>query len=218
VANAAGNVLSEVLVLASVLASRSCSVSRIFCGAWSLGDILQLFRRAPVGMSERAAAHPDSPGGGATATTAQTQQQAQTQKPELPCTGFLGAVQDFTGGESDQAWYDDVADNFVDTKDTVVSSALSTGLSMAGASTTAKSWGGVTLLQLGRQAWNANYGPVRTPGLWSFRTPTAALGTAAASWVVNAVLIKGAYNSGVLAGSLIRTGVNRAAGAMCARP
>jgi hypothetical protein len=142
----------------------------------------------------------------------------QSQQPEPPCTGFLGAVQDFTGGESNQAWYDDVADNFIDTKDTVASSVLSTGLSMAGASTTAKSWGGVTLLQLGQQAWNANYGPVRTPGLWSFRAPTAAVGTAAASWVVNAVLIKGAYNSGVLTGSLIRTGVNRAAGAMCARP
>lgn len=142
----------------------------------------------------------------------------QSQQPKPPCTGFLGAVQDFTGGESNQTWYDDAADNFINTKETVVSSVLSTGLSMAGASTTAKSWGGVTLLQLGQQVWNANYGPVRTPGLWSFRAPTAAVGTAAASWVVNAVLIKGAYNSGVLASSLIRTGVNRTAGAMCARP
>lgn len=51
----------------------------------------------------------------------------QSQQPEPPCKGFLGAVQDFTGGESNQAWYDDVADNFIDTKDTVVSLALSTG-------------------------------------------------------------------------------------------
>ncbi len=85
-------------------------------------------------------------------------------------------MQDFTGGESSQSWYDDVADNFVDTTDTGASALLSTGLSMAGASTTAQSWGGITLLQLGQQAWNARYGPIRTPGLIGFRAPTAALG------------------------------------------
>lgn len=127
-------------------------------------------------------------------------------------------MQDYTGGESSQPWYDDVTDNFVGTTDSGASQLLSTGLSMAGATTTAKSWGGVTLLQLGRQAWNTYHDPVRIPGFIGPRVASAAFGTAAVSWVVNAALIKGTYNSGVLAGSLIRTGVNRAATAACKKP
>lgn len=137
------------------------------------------------------------------------------EQPEPPCTGFWGAAQDATGGESNQAWYDDVADNFVYTTDTGASFLLSTGLSVAGASTTARSWGGITLMQLGQQAWDSRYGAIQTPGLIGARSVPSAFVTAGASWVVNAVLIKGVYNSGVLAGSLIRTGVNRAADGMC---
>ncbi|HZD53807.1 MAG TPA: RHS repeat-associated core domain-containing protein, partial [Woeseiaceae bacterium] len=91
--------------------------------------------------------------------------QPQRQRPEPRCTAFWGALQDATGGESNQAWYNDVVDNFVETTDTGASALLSNGLSMAGASISAKSWGGITLLQLGQQAWecplwpNPNAGP-----------------------------------------------------------
>lgn len=141
----------------------------------------------------------------------------QSEPPEPPCNAFWGAVQDTTGGESNQAWHNDVADNFVDTTDNGASELLSTGLSLAGASYTARSWGGITFMQLGQQAWNSRYGTIRTPGLIGARSVPSAYVTAGASWVVNAVLIKGMYNSGVLAGSLIRTGVNRAADGMCTR-
>jgi hypothetical protein len=36
--------------------------------------------------------------------------------------------------------------------------------------------------------------------------------TAGGTWAINALLIKGSYDAGVLAGSLLRTGVNRLAG------
>jgi len=143
------------------------------------------------------------------------QEEPQGEQPEPPCSEFWGAVRDATGGESNQAWHNDVADNFVDTTDNGASGLLSTGLSVAGASTTARSWGGITFMQLGQQAWNSRYGAIQTPGLIGARSVPSAYVTAGASWVVNAVLIKGAYNSGVLAGSLIRTGVNRAADGMC---
>jgi RHS repeat-associated protein len=154
-------------------------------------------------------------GGGGGAATSDGKQPSQQPKP--PCTGLSGAVQDATGGESNQTWYADVADNFVGATDTGASALLSTGLSIAGASTTANSWGGITVMQLGHQAWDSRYGAIRTPGLIGARSVPSAFMTAGASWVVNAVLIKGAYNSGVLVGSLIRTGMNRAAGGACAR-
>ena len=43
------------------------------------------------------------------------------------------------------------------------------------------------------------------------RTFLQAATTAATTWAANSVLIKGSYDAGVLAASILRTGVNRAA-------
>jgi hypothetical protein len=98
-----------------------------------------------------------------------------------------------------------------------VSTAAETALTVGGGATTAASWGGVTPAQAIGQAWNAYNAAVRIPGQIGIRTPLQLIGTAGASWLWNSILIKGAYNAGVLAGSIIRTGVNRAATAVCRR-
>lgn len=149
-----------------------------------------------------------------------------------PCSGIAGAVQDFTGGASNQSFVDDVVNNFVDTTDFGVSdvanslgvgfdlpSVLNPGVdsatSLALGGLVARTYGGVTPFQALGQAWNASRSAIRTPGLIGFRTVPSLIATSGATWAVNAVLIKGVYNSGVLVGSISRTAVNRAATATC---
>ncbi len=146
------------------------------------------------------------------------------------CSGVAGAIQDFTGGRSVQSFANDVADNFMATKYTTINdlgaSALNvanvspskvaeTVLTAAGAATTAASWGGITPAQAIGQAWNTYNAAVRVSGLIGIRTPPQLVATAGASWLWNVFLIKGAYNSGVLVGSLLRTGANRLATTAC---
>lgn len=86
------------------------------------------------------------------------------QQDEKPCSDITRTIQDYTGGESNQSFVDDVVDNFVNVKDTAASTVLGAGASIVGGGTASKAY------------------------------------------------------AGLLAGSIIRTGINRAATAACGRP
>ena len=124
------------------------------------------------------------------------------QNQNQPCTGITGAIQDFTGGDSNQSFVDDVVNNFVDTKETLASSVAETALTLGGGGTVAQTWGGVTPLNAVRQAVGALGSEVSIPGLIGFRTVPQLLFTTGVTWATSAFLIKGVYNAGVLAGSI----------------
>jgi hypothetical protein len=155
---------------------------------------------------------------------------------QTPCTGIAGAIQDFTGGPSDQSFTDDVVNNFVETSnfgvdnlvdslaDTDLANApyvpnpgLGTAVSAVGAGTVTSAWCGVTPIQAVGQAVNAHNSSVRLPGLIGFRTPLQLFGTASVSWLVCTVALKRIYDSGLLVGSTLRTAANRAAAAGCGK-
>jgi hypothetical protein len=143
---------------------------------------------------------------------------AQSPQPRQPCSGVAGAIQDFTGGESNQSFVDDVANNFVDTNDSLASTLTKAGLSVAGGGTAAAGYYGTTPGQAIGLAWSSYNSAVRIPGLIGSATPLQLVSTAAATWAINSVLIKGSYDAGVLAGSVLRTAANRAAAATCSKP
>ena len=133
-----------------------------------------------------------------------TGQQPQTvpqgdQNQQQPCTGLAGAIVDLTGGESNQSFVDDVVNNFVDTNDSIASTATKTGLSLVGGGTAAAAYYGTTPFQAIGLAWSAYNSSVRIPGLIGSATPLQLFSTAAATWAINSVLIKGSYDAGVLA-------------------
>ena len=103
---------------------------------------------------------------------------------------------------------DDVIGNFVNVQEDT--SLLKAGTSLAFGGAFAKQYGGLTfggtvagLIKEYRSGW------VLT-GIGS-RSFTQAAATAGATWAINSVLIKGSYDAGVLAGSIMRTGINRVA-------
>jgi hypothetical protein len=137
---------------------------------------------------------------------------------QTPCTGLAGGILDFTGGNSNQSFVDDVVNNFVDTNDSVASTLTKTALSLAGGGTAAAGYYGTTPLQAANMAWSAYNSAVRIPGLIGSATPLQLVSTAAATWAINSVLIKGSYDAGVLFGSILRTGANRVAAWSCSKP
>jgi hypothetical protein len=79
----------------------------------------------------------------------------------------------------------------------------------------AGAWGGITPIQALQAVW-ANYqSDVSIPGLIGFRTVPQLLYTTGVTWAINTLIIKGMYNSGVLFGSVLRTGANRVAAEIC---
>ncbi|MFL6605692.1 MAG: hypothetical protein ACJ8R9_30795 [Steroidobacteraceae bacterium] len=135
-----------------------------------------------------------------------------------PCSGFAGDILDFTGGDSNQSFVDDVVDNFVDTKDSFGNTLFENGASIWGGGKFAATYYGTTPMRALGLAVAGYRSAVRIPGLLGSATPLQLAGTAAATWAINAVLIKGTYNAGVLIGSVLRTAANRAAAAACSRP
>jgi hypothetical protein len=59
---------------------------------------------------------------------------------------------------------------------------------------------GRTPLQAASQAWSAYNSAVRIPGLIGSATPLQLVSTAAATWAINSVVIKGSHDAGVLFG------------------
>lgn len=108
-----------------------------------------------------------------------------------------------------------MVDNFVNTKDSGLNTALEAGSSMFGGGIVAQSWGGVTPLQAAGAAWATYQSDMSIPGLVGFRTVPQLLFTTGVTWATNVLLIKGVYNSGVLVGSVLRTAANRAASGVC---
>jgi len=128
----------------------------------------------------------------------------------LSFSDVTGAISDATGGCSSNSFTDDVVSNFVDVEDQT--SPLKTGMSLTLGGAFAKQYGGLTALGAATNIlrdYRAGYAITMVGS----RTFMQAAATGAATWAVNGVLIKGSYDAGVLTGSILRTGINRAASA-----
>lgn len=126
----------------------------------------------------------------------------------LSLSDVAGAVSDATGGCSSNSFGDDVVNNFVDVQDST--SLLKTGTSLALGGAFAKQYGGLTFGGAAMGLVKEMRSGYTVTGIGS-RTFLQAAATAGATWAANSVLIKGSYDAGVLAGSILRTGINRAA-------
>lgn len=126
----------------------------------------------------------------------------------LSLSDVAGAVSDATGGCSSNSFGDDVVNNFVNVQDST--SLLKAGTSLALAGAFAKQYGGLTFGGAAMGLVKEMRSGYTVTGIGS-RTFLQAAATAGATWAANSVLIKGSYDAGVLAGSILRTGINRAA-------
>ena len=123
---------------------------------------------------------------------------------------FASDVSDATGGCSSNSFADDVVNNFVDVQDRT--SLAKTGMSLALGGTFATQHGGLTALGAAADMLRDSRAGFAITGVGS-RTFLQAAATGAATWAINGVLIKGSFDAGVLAGSVLRTAINRAAAA-----
>lgn len=114
--------------------------------------------------------------------------------------GFVEGMIRFTGGRSDQGFFEDTLDNYLSTSLTVgmLKNADRTAVSFLVAGSMAQTWGGYTA------------------GQYLLRGPAPHLGThsgtlrlVAGTTALNTVLVTGSYEGGNAAGSLVRTSVNR---------
>lgn len=126
----------------------------------------------------------------------------------LSLSDVAGAVSVATGGCRSNSFSDDVVNNFVDVQDQT--SLLKTGVSLGLGGAFAKQYGGLTALGAAANMLRDSRAGFVITGVGS-RTFLQAAATGAATWAVNGVLIKGAFDAGVLAGSILRTALNRAA-------
>lgn len=125
---------------------------------------------------------------------------------------FRDDVRDATGGCSDNSFKDDVVNNFVDVQDQT--SLGKTGLSLGLGGAFAKQYGGLTALGAATAVLRDSRAGFAITGIGS-RTFAQAAATAAGTWAINGVLIKGSFDAGTLAGSVVRTGVNRLTSSSC---
>lgn len=126
------------------------------------------------------------------------------------------AVSAATGGCSSNSFSGDVVGNFVKVQEDT--SLLKTGTSLALGGAFAKQYGGLTFGGAAIGLVKEMRSGFTVTGIGS-RTFSQAAATAGATWAANTVLIKGSYDAGVLAGSILRTGINRAASsAACTCP
>jgi RHS repeat-associated protein len=121
---------------------------------------------------------------------------------------FASDVSDATGGCSNNSFVDDVVNNFVDVQDST--SLLKGGTSLALGGQFAKQYGGLTFGGAAMGLVKEMRSGFTVTGIGS-RTFLQAAVTSGATWAVNSVLIKGSFDAGVLAGSILRTAANRAA-------
>ena len=126
----------------------------------------------------------------------------------LSLSDVAGVVSDATGGCSSNSFGDDVVNNFVDVQDSTSLLKIGTSLALGGAF--AKQYGGLTVGGAAMGLVREMRSGYTVTGIGS-RTFLQAAATAGATWAANSVLIKGSYDAGVLAGSILRTGINRAA-------
>jgi len=121
---------------------------------------------------------------------------------------FRQDVADLTGGCSKQSFANDVFSNFTNAQDTTGDKALKTALSLGLGGLAAKQYGGLTAFGAGAQAlaeYRSGYAVVSL----GFRSFASAIATVGATWAINGVLIRGSFDAGILAGSLVRTAINR---------
>ncbi len=125
---------------------------------------------------------------------------------------FRDDVRDATGGCSENSFKDDVVNNFVDVQNQT--SLGKTGLSLGLGGAFAKQYGGLTALGAASAVLRDSRAGFAITGIGS-RTFAQAAVTGGVTWAVNGVLIKGSFDAGTLAGSAVRTGVNRLASSGC---
>ena len=132
----------------------------------------------------------------------------------LPSWSDIAATaSDATGGCSTNTFVDDVVNNFVNVRDSM--SLLKAGTSLVLGGRVAKRYGGLTVGSAAMGLVKEVRSGFTVTGIGS-RTFVQAAATSGATWAINSVLIKGAFDAGVLAGSILRTAINRAAsGAAC---
>lgn len=122
--------------------------------------------------------------------------------------GFASVVSEATGGCSSNSFAQDVLNNFENVQEST--SRLETVVSLAMGGPIAKQYGGLTA---GGAVWGL-YKEMKSgftvTGIGS-RTFVQAASTTAVSWAANAVILKFSFDAGVMAGSILRTAVNRAA-------
>ncbi|WP_158228939.1 RHS repeat-associated core domain-containing protein [Chitinimonas sp. BJB300] len=121
-------------------------------------------------------------------------------------------IRDATGGCSGNSAVDDIVANFMEVQD--ATSIAKTVGSMAAGGSFAKTYGGLTVVGAATQAVRDSRAGYALSGIGS-RTFAQAVATGTATMAINSVLIKGTYDAGVLMGSVIRTGVNRAVSSGC---
>lgn len=121
---------------------------------------------------------------------------------------FASDVSDATGGCSSNSVVDDVVNSFNNVQDST--SLLKSGTSLALGGAVARQYGGLTFGGAAMGLVNELRSGYTVTGIGS-RTFAQAAGTAGATWAINSVLIKGSFDAGVLAGSILRTAINRAA-------
>jgi RHS repeat-associated protein len=126
----------------------------------------------------------------------------------LSLSDVATAMSDATGGCSSNSFTDDVVNNFVDVQDST--SLLKAGTSLALGGAFAKQYGGLTFGGAAMGLVKEMRSGFTVTGIGS-RTFLQAAATSGATWAVNSILIKGSYDAGVLAGSVLRTALNRAA-------
>ena len=143
-------------------------------------------------------------------TSATSVWKSATGAPRVKDLPSASDVSDATGGCSNNSFADDVVNNFVDVQDQT--SVAKTGMSLALGGTFAKQYGGLTALGAAADMLRDSRAGFTITGVGS-RTFLQAAATGAATWAINGVLIKGSFDAGVMAGSVLRTAINRAASA-----
>jgi RHS repeat-associated protein len=121
---------------------------------------------------------------------------------------FASDVSDATGGCSSNSFVDDVVNNFVDVQEST--SLLKAGTALALGGQVAKQYGGLTFGGAAMGLVKEMRSGFTVTGIGS-RTFLQAAATSSFTWAANSVLIKGSFDAGVLAGSVLRTAANRAA-------
>lgn len=117
-------------------------------------------------------------------------------------------------GGSGYSFVDDVVNNFVDVQESTSLLKGPTSLFLGGQ--VARQYGGVTAGGAAMELVKEMRSGYTVTGIGS-RTFSQAAAAVGATWAVNSFLIEGTFNAGLMAGSVLRTGINRAAySAACA--
>lgn len=127
---------------------------------------------------------------------------------------FVGAINLGTGGCSNQSAVDDIVSNFVNTQESTGGKATKFLTSLGLSASVTGTYGGLSAGGAATSIYRDYSRGFRITGVGA-RSFGHAAGSIGGTVLLNAFLIKGIFNAGTLAGSIIRTGVNRATSSAC---